>query len=89
MGFTDALKMGVDGLGSVIGGIQTADAAGDLEKKQKAAAAKALKDAQDFMTRQKAERDNAAQLSTAFNQLTSWQAQKGGSIYTTKMGLAG
>ncbi len=87
MGFQDALKAGVNGLEGLVSGIQTMDAAGDLEKKQKAAAAKALMDANGFINRQKADRDNAAQLSTAFNQLSAWQAQKNPTIFTSKLGL--
>lgn len=73
----------------VAGGIQQADAVGEVEKKNKAAAAKALKDATALAAQQKAEREQKAQLSKAFSGLATLRSGNPAGVYTNRLGLAG
>jgi hypothetical protein len=89
MGF-DPLTLLAAG-GGAIGAVQAADAAGQAEDIQKKARAKAIADAADQVTKQKAEQQRTLNLSTAFNSLATYQAKSAGDAstqYTGKRGLA-
>ena len=88
MGFKDAADLVLGGIGE----IQQADAAGDEEKRQKAAQAKAVADASALVAKQKSDLDYSRQLGTAFNSLSTYQARSAGAgstQFTGKLGLSG